>query len=99
MMPVMVIFPVILLPVPARPGAAGDHEVLGSILGGLPVESLHPGGDVLDELGHLHHGLHLLVGVEGEEVEELLQAGLGVLQVRVDREPDVLREKKISSKT
>ena len=78
---------------PTRPGAAGDIGVLASILSCLSIESFHLPGDVLDHLGHLHHGLHLLVGVEGEEVEELLQAGLGVLQVRVDRDPDVLRQK------
>ena len=92
-------FPVILLSVlfavlfPAWPGAAGDQGVLGSILGCLPVQSFNLAGDVLDDLGHLHHGFDLLASVEREEVEELLQAGLGVLQVRIDRDPDVLREK------
>ena len=98
-MPVLVIFPVSLLPVlfsvlfPAGPGAAGDKGVLGSILDCRAVESFNLAGDVLDDLGHLHYGLHLLAGFEREQVEELLQAGLGVLQVRVDRLPDVLREK------
>ena len=92
LMPVMVNFPVILL-FPAWPGPAGDKGVLGSILDCLVVQSFHLAGDVLDDLGHLHHGLHLLAGVERQQVEELLQAGLGVLQVRVDRDPDVLREK------
>ena len=91
LMPVMVNFPVILL-FPAWPGPAGDKGVLGSILGCLVVQSFHLAGDVLDDLGHLHHGLHLLAGVERQQVEELLQAGLGVLQVRVDREPNVLQE-------
>ena len=67
--------------------------VVKSILSGLSIQSFHLPGDVLDHLGHLHHGLHLLAGVERQQVEELLQAGLGVLQVRVDRDPDVLREK------
>jgi hypothetical protein len=88
-MPVLLnIFPVLVTSCPrlcfARPGPAGDIRVLATVLGCLSVQSFHLAGDVLDHLGHLHHGLHLLAGVEGEEVEELLQAGLGVLQVRVD---------------
>ena len=100
-MPVLVIFPLILLPVlfsvlfPTGPGAAGEQGGLGSILGCLPVQSFHLAGDVLDDLGHLHHRLHLLAGIEREQVEELLQAGLGVLQVRIDRDPDVLREERL----
>jgi len=74
----------------AGPGVAGDIGGL-AIQGSLTVQGLHLAGDVLDDLGHLHDGLHLLGCVEGQEVEELLQAGLGVLQVRVDRLPYVLR--------
>jgi len=74
----------------AGPRVAGDIGGL-AIQGRLTVQGLHLAGDVLDDLGHLHDGLHLLGCVEGQEVEELLQAGLGVLQVRVDRLPNVLR--------
>jgi len=65
----------------AGPGVAGDVGVLASLLSGLSVQSLHLAGNVLDDLGHFHNGRHLLAGVEGQQVEELLQAGLGVLQV------------------
>ena len=77
------------VPFPAVPGAVG-HVGVVSLLCGLSVQALHLAGDGLYDLGHLHHRPHLLVGVQGQQVEELLQGRLGVLEVGVDRDPNVL---------
>ena len=37
--------------------------------------------DPLHHLSYLHHGLHLLIGVQGQQVKELLNAGLGILKI------------------
>ena len=62
-----------------------------TLLGRPLVQSLHPGGDGGDDVGHLGQGLHLVrLHVQVEDVEQLLQTRLGVLEVRVDRDPNVL---------
>ena len=55
------------------------------------IKRLHLGGDGGDDVGHLDEGLDLVrLHVQVEDVEQLLETSLGVLQVRVNRQPDVL---------
>ena len=80
-----------ILPLPTVPGGV-PYIPLVPLLCSLLHEYLCLVRDLLHHLSYLHHGLHLLLGVQGEQVKQLLDTGLGILKIIIQRYPDVLKK-------